>query len=208
MAQRREADNGYLYIAPNAVLPVQKPSKNLAALGSGRFAALVQEVGMTGFLDRIEALTIFSPTDAAMNAFESTLATYSKSQKEAFVLNHVVPRVVHSVSISPTVQSLLNQSIALKFAEDRITVGPNARITIADCLMLNGVAHEINAVLVPSPLPGPNETINANANGISWPSKDDVTGSGNTKTGSSNIGERATLQLATLLILVIVSIFT
>jgi hypothetical protein len=177
----RRADNGMLYIAPDPVIPVVLPTVNLPLIGCTRFAELVASLGMGAFIDKLDGITIFAPTDDAIIAFESTLNSYSKVQKEAFVLHHILPRVIYTTNIVPQINSLLNQRVTLRFGDGRIDVSGNASITIADNMMLNGVAQLMDRVLVPINLPTEQQRVNMNGN--EWPATS--TGSNNPTTGSN-----------------------
>jgi uncharacterized surface protein with fasciclin (FAS1) repeats len=175
---RQQADNGYLYIAPDPVIPVVLPTVNLPLIGSAKFQELINSLGMNSFIDKLDGITIFSPDDASFTAFEATLNTYTKEQKEAFVLNHIVPRVVYTTAIVPQINSLLGQPVTMRVVGERIRVNDNAAITTADNMMLSGVAQLLNGTLPPRTLT--TEQPRVSIDGNTWP----VTGSTNTTTGT------------------------
>jgi hypothetical protein len=183
LSEQRTASNGMLYIAPEPLRPVVRPSVNVPLL-STRFGELIREVGMWPFLDRLEGITIMVPTDDAME--RQPLRNYTRQQKEAIVLNHVIPRVIYTVSIVPSIPSLLGRPVTMRFANDRISVNGFANITIADHMMVSGVGQLIDGVLVPSDLN--NEQVRVTVQGHSWP----MVGSTNTTTGSSSFALAST----------------
>jgi hypothetical protein len=179
LSEQRTATNGMLYIAPEPLRPVVRPSINIPLL-STRFGELISEVGMWPFLDRLEGITIMVPNDDAME--RQPLRNYTRQQKEAIILNHVIPRVIYTVSIVPSIPSVLGRPVTMRFGGERISVNGFANITIADHMMVSGVGQLIDGVLIPTELN--NEQVRVTVQGHSWP----IVGSTNTTTGSSSFG--------------------
>lgn len=82
-----QAENGIIYVSDNVVMgPPPKISAALVALGCNKFQSLISSAGLTNFIDGLNGVTIFAPTDAALDNAQGRMSTLSSAQLRAYIL--------------------------------------------------------------------------------------------------------------------------
>jgi transforming growth factor-beta-induced protein len=144
------ASNGVIHVIDKVLLP---PNIVQAAQLAGNLTTLVKAVTDTGLADALSGagpFTVFAPSDAAFAALPAgTLAGLSTTDLKNVLLYHVVSGSVQSAQLEAgTVDTLL----AGKQLTVDLTGGVNindAKVTIPDIVVTNGVIHVIDKVLLP-----------------------------------------------------------
>lgn len=132
-----------LTIPDNATYTLQQ--SNLTAA-----AGAVQVAGLNQTLDTTQNLTIFAPSNDAFNAVGSIFANISMQQLASSLEYHVVRGLDYSSSLmNGTLQTLSGGSINITSINGTVFVN-DAKVTIPDILLKNGVLHVIDQVLNPN----------------------------------------------------------
>jgi uncharacterized surface protein with fasciclin (FAS1) repeats len=131
-----------------------------ALVADGRFTLLVQALQATGLDSVLEGrgpFTVFAPTDAAFaaslptGAFEQLLNDPG-GQLTGILRYHVVPGETMAADISNGMQASTVQGKTVRFEVQGNAVKINgANVVTADIDASNGVAHAIDAVILPPP---------------------------------------------------------
>ncbi|MFZ0013516.1 MAG: peptidoglycan-binding protein [Acidimicrobiia bacterium] len=113
------------------------------------FLAGVETAGLTEVLSGAGPYTIFAPTD---EAFAATTLPDDPEALAEIILHHVVDGALSGfdVQAAESLTSLQGGELAVGADQGIITLNGVAGITIANIDADNGVAHAINAVLLPS----------------------------------------------------------
>jgi hypothetical protein len=123
-----------------------------AALGAANlsFDFGLSEAGPTL---NISDFTIFVPTDEAFKNIGSVLETADLATLQEVLKYHIIPSdVIFSPSLgNVTVPSLQGTDLVFTVLPDGSAWVNGARITFANTILFNGVAHVIDAVLAPAP---------------------------------------------------------
>jgi len=126
-----------LTIPDNATYTLQQ--SNLTAA-----AGAVQVAGLNQTLDTTQNLTIFAPSNDAFNAVGSIFANISMQQLASSLEYHVVRGLDYSSSLmNGTLQTLSGGSINITSINGTVFVN-DAKVTIPDILLKNGVLHVID----------------------------------------------------------------
>jgi len=143
-------DGGLIHITDSYFTLPQPVSSTSQATGQTSFAGLLAKSNMTNTLESTHSVTIFLPSNAA---FSSTNTSVPATE---LLSNHVVagtvsylPDLTDGSCLTTTRGELLTVSVR----EGQYYVN-GARITKANLVLENGVAHVIDKVLVPK-LPTP-----------------------------------------------------
>lgn len=115
-------------------------------------AGLIQNAGLLEPLEKAKGVTVFAPTDAAIAAIQSTLATLNETTVATVLGNHVI---VGDAAYSPTLEAGNFVSYSgEKFSFSRNATGlyvtsgsSTAKIIQSDIITANGVVHIIDSVL-------------------------------------------------------------
>lgn len=107
-------------------------------------AGAVQIAGLNQTLDTAQNLTIFAPSNDAFNAVGSVLSNLTTQQLASSLQYHVVRGLGYSSSLmNGTLQTLSGGSVNITSINGTVFVN-NAKVTIPDILLKNGVLHVID----------------------------------------------------------------
>ncbi len=159
-----EASNGVIHIIDEVLIPEDFYAQTLAMIVAGSpdhtiLLSALAKPELAGLLaaanDPTADLTVFAPTDAA---FEGVLAALGKESIDDIpveLLNEIV--TYHILGGAVTSDQLANGDVATLLPGESVTVDltdgvkiNNANVTAADLKAVNGVAHVVDAVLLPS----------------------------------------------------------
>lgn len=124
------------------------------------FSKLLESAELVETLKGKGPFTIFAPTDEAFKKLGEELDVLqmpeNKAKLQTLLKNHVVEGRKLSVEISSmkSATTLAEETINITVADDEITVG-DAKVTKADILASNGIAHVVDAVIKTAPKPKP-----------------------------------------------------
>lgn len=121
----------------------------------------VAQAGLDETLSGPGPFTVFAPSDEAFNALpegtlESLLEEENRDQLTKILTYHVIPSQVMSGDLSGemTVETVQGQNLTVTAADGTVTLtdalGNTATVISADNEASNGVAHVIDAVLMPA----------------------------------------------------------
>jgi transforming growth factor-beta-induced protein len=165
------ASNGVIHVIDEVLIPEDFYAQTLAQIvaGSPDHKILLSALGkpeLAGLLaaanDPTQNLTVFAPTDAAFDAVVAALGLTSIDDIPVQLLNEIV--TYHILGTSVTSDQLANGDVntllpgipggpEFEFVTVDLTDGVkinNANVTAADLKAVNGVAHVVDAVLLPS----------------------------------------------------------
>ena len=140
------------------------PSQTLVENASGAstlttLVSAVQAADLVATLSGDGPFTVFAPTNTAFNAvpasaLESLMMPSNKSQLRGVLTFHVVPGLHTAASLrnGQTLTTVNGEMLRVTKANGRVMVGNDngmATVTQADVYASNGVAHVIDAVLMP-----------------------------------------------------------
>lgn len=171
-ASVKSASNGKVYAITSIIQPPKNISTTLAAnvgatnssgISTQSFLAALQQYSMTGSqatgsLDLLEGTTIFVPSDDAMSKAAATWASLTDAQKRYVLQYHVVSTTVqYSTTLKTTnfFSTLASGStLTVTYNNSTVSINSQASIVLPDCFHSNGIAHVIDQLLIPTPLPG------------------------------------------------------
>ena len=165
------ASNGVVHVIDEVLIPEDFYAQTLAQIvaGSPDHKILLSALGkpeLAGLLaaanDPTQNLTVFAPTDAAFDAVVAALGLTSIDDIPVELLNEIV--TYHILGTSVTSDQLANGDVntllpgipggpEFEFVTVDLTDGVkinNANVTAPDLKAVNGVAHVVDAVLLPS----------------------------------------------------------
>ncbi len=129
------------------------------AVAAGNFKTLVNLIKVAGLnqilKDDQSAYTLFAPTDDAFaklpaGTLDNLLKPENTMKLQAVLLYHVVPKKIVSVDVAKSKELKTSEGEMLTVTtKDGVTMVNGAKISKADILCLNGVIHQIDAVLMP-----------------------------------------------------------
>ena len=154
------ADNGVVHILDAVIQPAPPVATTIWDIVEGSpvhtylEAALLQE-GLNGALSDTTDLTLFAPTDAALEATAAALGTdiagvLALPNLTDILLYHVTAGAVLSTDLSDglTVSMLNDAEATITIDENGVFVN-DAQVTTPDLTADNGVVHVIDGVLLP-----------------------------------------------------------
>ena len=142
------------------MLPTQTLVEN--ASGASTLTTLVSAVQAAGLVETLSGpgpFTVFAPTNAAFEAvpsgaLESLMMPANQSRLQGVLTYHVVPGRLTAASLrdGQRLTTVNGETLMVTKADGRVMVG-NAKgmatVTQADVYASNGVAHVVDAVLMP-----------------------------------------------------------
>ncbi len=158
------ASNGVIHVIDEVLMPEDFYAMTLAQIVGGSqdhkiLLSALTKPGLSGLLaaamDPTADLTVFAPTDAAFEAVLAALGKESIDDIPEALLNEIVS--YHILGTAVTSDQLANGDVETILAGESVTVDltdgvkiNNANVTAADLKAVNGVAHVVDAVLLPS----------------------------------------------------------
>ncbi len=145
-----DASNGVIHVIDKVLLP---PDVVQAAQLAGNLTTLVKAVSDAGLADTLSGagpFTVFAPTDAAFAALPAgTLAGLSATDLKDVLLYHAVSGSVKSSQLEagPLDTLLGGKQLSVQLG-DGVKIN-DAKVTIPDIVVTNGVIHVIDEVLLP-----------------------------------------------------------
>lgn len=140
-----------------SVRPDQTIVENAAASPNlSTFVSTLRAAELAGALNAEGPFTVFVPDDAAFEAvdagaFQDLLRPENQGRLRALLEGHVVEGVYTGVELraGATLTTLSGRSLRVEASGEGLEVGGAATVTLADVAATNGVAHVIDAVLMP-----------------------------------------------------------
>ncbi len=158
------ASNGVIHVIDEVLIPEDFYAQTLAQIvaGSPDHTILLSALAKPELAGLLEAannptadLTVFAPTDAAFTAVLGVLGKESIDDIPVQLLNEIVS--YHILGGAVNSDQLVNGDVETLLAGESVTVDltdgvkiNNAKVTAADLKAVNGVAHVVDAVLLPS----------------------------------------------------------
>ena len=158
------ASNGIIHVIDEVLIPEDFYAQTLAQIvaGSDNHKILLSALAkpeLSGLLaaanDPTQDLTVFAPTDDAFTAVLGVLGKESIYDIPVQLLNEIVS--YHILGSAVTSDQLTNGDVETILPGESVTVDitdgvkiNNANVTAADLKAVNGVAHVVDAVLLPS----------------------------------------------------------
>merc|ERR1711865_215240 len=162
------ASNGVVHIIDGVLLPPTEPIKptiNIVELAESvpALSTLVAAVVAGDLADTLSSagpFTVFAPTNDAFAALpagvvDSLMKPANKAQLVDILTYHVLPEQVLSTDLAPfqAVKTVEGKNLHVSVWGGVVKVGPSltslSKVTAADNLASNGVAHIIDGVLLP-----------------------------------------------------------
>jgi transforming growth factor-beta-induced protein len=149
------ASNGVIHIIDAVLLP---PDIVDTAVADGRFTILAEALTKAKLVDDLKGtgpFTVFAPTDAAFAAALKALGAtkeelLARKDLKSILEYHVLSGSVKSTDLSNGIKAKTVQGCDATITIDGSTVKVNdAKVIKADILTSNGVAHAIDAVILP-----------------------------------------------------------
>ncbi len=158
------ASNGVIHVIDEVLIPEDFYAQTLAQIvaGSPDHTILLSALAKPELAGLLEAannptadLTVFAPTDAAFTAVLGVLGKESIDDIPVALLNEIVS--YHILGSAVNANQLTNGDVETILPGESVTVDltdgvkiNNANVTAADLKAVNGVAHVVDAVLLPS----------------------------------------------------------
>ncbi|KAI8629797.1 FAS1 domain-containing protein [Xylariaceae sp. FL1651] len=140
-------DGGLIHITDSFFTLPQSLSSTSQATGQSAFTGLLAKSNMTNTLDSTQSVTVFLPSNAAFSATNTTIPTTQ------LLSNHVVAGTVSylpDLKDGSTLTTQSGETLAISVRAGIYYVN-GARITQANLVLENGVAHVVDQVLAPKP---------------------------------------------------------
>lgn len=131
------------------------PENALDTLSAANLTSLRGAIIETGLVDTVNStpnITIFAPSNEAIQGIGSALANLTTKQITDILTYHVVTGDIgysSKLENGTTLETANGESLTITVGDGGIFVN-NARVTIADVLIANGVVHIIDEVLNPT----------------------------------------------------------
>ncbi|KAK3101471.1 hypothetical protein FSP39_003850 [Pinctada imbricata] len=150
----QNATNGVIHVISKVELPPRGTVVD-AAKRNNKLGTLVKAVVAAGLVETLSGagpFTVFAPTDAAFNALPPGTLDNLLKNKTALtdvLTYHVVSGTFYSAGLaSGAVPTVEGKSVNIAVASGGVTVN-DAKVTMADESVTNGVIHVIDKVLIP-----------------------------------------------------------
>lgn len=143
---------GVIHVIDRFLVLPEIPSDTLTTAGLSSLRGALNATGLTEAVDTTPDVTIFAPSNEAFRNIGSALANASVEDITSILTYHVVNGTVgYSSGLkNGTVLTTLNgANLTITIGEEGRVFVNNARVTIADVLVANGVVHVIDEVLNP-----------------------------------------------------------
>jgi len=151
----KECSNGVIHVIDHVLYPI--PDKNIVQLAAGTpdFSELVYAVTQAKLGETLEGgpFTLFAPTNEAFAKLPpGAINDLLKNQTAltAVLTYHVVPGTVYSIGLSDgqMVKTVEGKEVAVKIENESVMIN-DAKVTMANVPVTNGVIHVIDTVLLP-----------------------------------------------------------
>jgi len=157
--------NGVVHVVDTVLLPPQTVTQSAVSAKLDGLVGLVKAANLASVIDNLKDVTIFAPTNDAVNELLSSLKsaniTLTTSQLQGVLALHVLPGVFHStdiVKLAPVtldVKTYAGENIYVESDKTAVFVAGKGNkvassVVIADVLASTGVIHVIDHVLLPS----------------------------------------------------------
>jgi uncharacterized surface protein with fasciclin (FAS1) repeats len=147
-------DGGLIHIVDDYFTIPVSVSETINSTGLSTLQTLLTRANLSDTFENANTVTIFTPSDAAFAAAgTSTNVTTSELQK--LLLNHIVPDFAGYLPLlkdGATYTTLAGTKLTISIRNGQYFVN-GVKITSANTITDNGVAHVINGVLIPTPPP-------------------------------------------------------
>lgn len=140
--------NGVVHIIDRVLFFPESTSRTAQAAGLTELVAALQKAGIVNVVDETDSLTIFAPTNAAMQAAGWTKLDIKTLQ--AVLSYHVVPAVAFSTDLKDGQQlkTLQSEAVTVRVSAQGVQIN-DANVAVANVLIRNGAVHVIDKVLIP-----------------------------------------------------------
>ncbi|KAG1657430.1 Transforming growth factor-beta-induced protein ig-h3 [Nymphon striatum] len=114
----------------------------------------VNTTGLYDTIDTVDPITVFVPTDEAVQSLPDSIKEKLKTDKiylKRTVLNHVVPMTIYKAGMSQgqVLKSASGKKMYISIKNDSVIINGRSRITLPDATVKNGVVHSIDRVILP-----------------------------------------------------------
>jgi transforming growth factor-beta-induced protein len=146
------SSNGYIHIINKVEGFPANVSTTASEADLTELISALDKAGLVDAVDSTAALTIFAPTNAAMNA--ANWKSLDTATLKTVLTYHVVPAVAYSTQLknNEVVPTLQGETLTILLQNGGVeVVGKNSRakVVLANALTQNGVVHVIDTVLLP-----------------------------------------------------------
>jgi uncharacterized surface protein with fasciclin (FAS1) repeats len=144
---------GVIHVIDRFLVLPEVPSDTLTSAGLSSLRGALNRTNLIEAVDTTPDVTIFAPSNEAFRNIGSAVANISDEDLASVLTYHVVNGTVgYSSGLeNNTVLTTLNgANLTITIGEEGRVFVNNARVTIADVLVANGVVHVIDEVLNPS----------------------------------------------------------
>merc|ERR1712039_606231 len=131
-------------------------SDGLKNLRLNTLLSLIESSGLVEALSGDSDLTLFAPTDAALDRFIKSLPSAPDAATvKTVLLNHVIPgkAVAADISNGLTVKNLAGNDMTFRVSNSGVTIG-GARVARTDIPVKMVTVHVLDDVINPANLPG------------------------------------------------------
>jgi len=144
---------GVIHVIDRFLVLPEVPSDTLTTAGLSSLRGALNQTDLIEAVDTTPDVTIFAPSNEAFRNIGSALANISNEDLASVLTYHVVNGTVgYSSGLeNNTVLTTLNgANLTITIGDEGRIFVNNARVTIADVLVANGVVHVIDEVLNPA----------------------------------------------------------
>jgi uncharacterized surface protein with fasciclin (FAS1) repeats len=144
---------GVIHVIDRFLVLPEVPSDTLTSAGLSSLRGALNRTNLIEAVDTTPDVTIFAPSNEAFRNIGSAVANISDEDLASVLTYHVVNGTIgYSSGLeNNTVLTTLNgANLTITIGEGGRVFVNNARVTIADVLVANGVVHVIDEVLNPS----------------------------------------------------------
>ena len=119
-----------------------------AAPGYTRFAALVEETGLSEVLAGKDLMTVWAPVDSLYPAAE--IEAMSAEEKVKMVQNHISMTTIYSRNFRKlgTISTIAGKYLTVRMSDGSFSV-TGCPVQVADMIYENGIIHEIGGWVLP-----------------------------------------------------------
>lgn len=139
--------NGVVHIIDEVLFFADEVSKTAARSGLHELVAAVVKANLVGAVDNTSSLTIFAPTDEALQ--KAGWEKLTVAELTAVLTYHVVPAVAYSTEVKTESLPTLNGKPLSVTVDDHGVKVNGIDVILPNVLTKNGVVHVIDGVLIP-----------------------------------------------------------
>ncbi|KUJ14993.1 Fasciclin-domain-containing protein, partial [Mollisia scopiformis] len=142
---------GTIHIISSVLALPTSPSNTATSLNLTSLAGALTQADLVSTVDSLTDVTIFAPSNEAFSSIGSLLGNLTTEELTGILTYHVVNGTVgySTMLTNTTLKTVGGGNVTIRVQDDGVFVN-EAKVTVPDVLVANGVVHVIDGVLNPN----------------------------------------------------------